>query len=563
MTATASGTLAPNEKRELLRLHEQRRFDLLLQKVHSALKRHPKNALLWNLAGDAFRQTGRVREAVTAFEQVIKLTPHYYGAYNNLGIIFANQGALDGAVWYFDRAAELNPDMMFPQFQGFYHKRSMCAWSGMDAVSSMVEKLIASKQEIPPWALLFAEDNPAHQALHSRAYAKSLSLNRRASRPKRKQGGKIRVGYFSADIHSHATAYLIAGLLRHHDRAQFEIIIYSYGRIKDDWTDKIAESADKFVDASSMGDPDLTRLARKDKLDIAIDLKGYTQHVRLGMFREGIAPIQMTYLGYPGTLASPCFDYAIVDETVIPTEEREHYTENLIYLPHSYQCTDNERPVSEKQTARADWGLPDEGMIFCCFNHTAKICPDVFSIWMSVLKQAEGSVLWLLESNKWAKENLRREAEQKGVDPDRLIFAPKVAQDEHLARLRHADLFLDTFAYNAHTTASDALYMGLPIVTKAGRQFAARVGASLLKAVGLPELVTETDSEYEALILDLAADPQRLTHIRDKLNRGRLGSPLFDTGRFARNFEKGLLAAYQRNVDGKEPVDFMISDLED
>ena len=412
-------------------------------------------------------------------------------------------------------------------------------------------------------ALLFAEDNPAHQALHSKTYAKYLSLNRRASRPKRKAEGKIRVGYFSADIHSHATAYLIAGLLRHHDRSQFEVVVYSYGRIKDDWTDKIAESADKFVDASAMGDPELTRLARTDKLDIAIDLKGYTQHVRLGMFREGIAPIHMTYLGYPATLASPCFDYAIVGETVIPVEEREHYTENLIYLPHSYQCTDNERPVSEKQTARADWGLPEEGIVFCCFNHTAKICPDVFSIWMSVLKQAEASVLWLLESNKWARANLRREAEQRGVDPERLIFAPKVPQDEHLARLRHADLFLDTFAYNAHTTASDALYMGLPIVTKAGRQFAARVGASLLKAVGLPELVTETESEYEALILDLATDPLRLANIRDKLKRDRLSSPLFDTKRFARNFEKGLHAAYQRNVAGKGPADVVISDHED
>lgn len=524
-------SLPPDLKSKLIHLHEQRQFDVLLKELHATLKTYPRNPFAWNLAGDAFRQTGRIREAVTAFEQVIKLTPHYYGAYNNLGIIFANQGALDGAAWYFDRAAELNPDMMFPQFQGFYHKRSMCDWSDMNAVFSMVERLIASKQETPPLALLFAEDNPAHQALHSKTYAKYLSLNRRASRPKRKAEGKIRVGYFSADIHSHATAYLIAGLLRHHDRSQFEVVVYSYGRIKDDWTDKIAESADKFVDASAMGDPELTRLARTDKLDIAIDLKGYTQHVRLGMFREGIAPIHMTYLGYPGTLASPCFDYAIVDETVIPVEEREHYTENLIYLPHSYQCTDNERPVSEKQTARADWGLPEEGIVFCCFNHTAKICPDVFSIWMSVLKQAEASVLWLLESNKWARANLRREAEQRGVDPERLIFAPKVPQDEHLARLRHADLFLDTFAYNAHTTASDALYMGLPIVTKAGRQFAARVGASLLKAVGLPELVTETESEYEALILDLATDPLRLANIRDKLKRDRLSSPLFDTKR--------------------------------
>lgn len=551
-------SLPPNTKQKLERLYDNRQFDALLKELHVVLREYPKNPFAWNLAGEAFRRVGRVHEAVTAFQQVIKLTPDYYGAYNNLGIIFAHQGALDGAVWYFDRAAELKPDVMFPRFQGFYHKRSMCDWSDIDAVSSMVEELIASKQEVPPWALLFAEDNPAHQRLHSQAYAKSLAINRRASRPKRKVGDKIRIGYFSADMHSHATAYLIAGLLRHHDRAQFELFVYSYGPKEDEWTTRLKETADNWVDASKMGDPALTSLARKHKLNIAIDLKGYSKHARLGMFKEGIAPVQITYLGYPGTLASPCFDYSIVDETVIPETEREHYTEKLIYLPHSYQCTDNERPVSSNATTRADWGLPEEGTVFCCFNHTAKICPDVFSIWMSVLKQAEGSALWLLESNKWAKENLRKEAEQKGVDPDRLVFAPKIAQDEHLARLRHADLFLDTFAYNAHTTASDALYMGLPVVTKAGRQFAARVGSSLLNAVGLPELVTETNDEYEKLIMELAADTRRLNEIRERLLRVRLQSPLYDTARFTRNFEVGLLEAWQKSIDGAKPEDIKV-----
>lgn len=553
-------SLPPNMKKNLVRLYDQRQFDILLVELRAVLREYPSNALAWNLAGEAFRQRGRVNEAITAFQQVIKLTPDYYGAYNNLGIIFAQQGALDGAAWYFDRAVALNPDVMFPLFQGFYHKRSMCDWSDAEAVPLMIDRLVASKQAVPPWALLFAEDDPANQRLHSKVYGKSLSINRPASRPKRKVGDKIRIGYFSADIHSHATAYLIAGLLRHHDRNKFEVFIYSYGHTKDEWTQKISDSADRFVDGSKMSDPELTAMARKDKLDIAIDLKGYTKHARLGMFREGIAPVQITYLGYPGTLASPCFDYAIVDEVVVPQREREHYTENLIFMPHSYQCTDNERPVSEKKTSRADWGLPAQSTVFCCFNHSAKICPEVFGIWMNVLRNVEGSVLWLLASNKWAKENLRREAEQRGINPDRIVFAPKIPQDEHLARLRHADLFLDTFAYNAHTTASDALYMGLPIVTKAGRQFAARVGASLLKAVGLPELVTETVAEYEALAVALASDKQRHSDIRAELIRTRMQSPLFDTTRFTRHFESGLTQAFQKQVAGDKLADITVRD---
>lgn len=406
-------------------------------------------------------------------------------------------------------------------------------------------------------------DDPALQHNCSKQFAHFLKVDtssRKRLTSSNSTTRKLRVGYFSADMHAHATAYLIAGLLRHHDREQFELLVYSYGPKVDEWTTRLKESADSWVDASKMGDAELTSLARKHKLDIAIDLKGYTEHARFGMFKEGIAPLQMTYLGYPGTLASPCFDYAIVDEVVVPQREREHYTENLIFMPHSYQCTDNERPVSEKKTSRADWGLPAQSTVFCCFNHSAKICPEVFGIWMNVLRNVEGSVLWLLASNKWAKENLRKEAEQKGVDPDRLVFAPKIAQDEHLARLRHADLFLDTFAYNAHTTASDALYMGLPVVTKAGRQFSARVGASLLNAVGLSELVTTSDADYETLIVELAKDQKRLSEIRNRLERHRLQSPLFDTARFTRNFEKGLRLAWQKQVAGDKIADIAVRD---
>jgi len=485
---------------------------------------YSKNAEVCSVFGDVCRRVGALSQSAIYYRNAVDLDRKNASRWRKLAQVYASMDEFFNAAIAFKMLCRLDPQDKMAQIMHFIMERAMCEWSASLDIET-IEAALANRLPVSSLPLMFSFDDPALQHNCAKEFAHFLEVDtspseRLTSSISTKR--RLRVGYFSADMHAHATAYLIAGLLRHHDRAQFEIIIYSYGRIKDAWTDKIAGSADKFVDASAMGDPELTRLARKDKLDIAIDLKGYTQHARFGVFKEGIAPVQITYLGYPGSLASPCFDYAIVDETVIPEQEREHYTEKLIYLPDPYQCTDNERPVSDKPTTRADWGLPEEGTVFCCFNHSAKICPDVFSIWMNVLRRADAAVLWLLESNKWAKENLWREAEQRGINPDRIVFAPKVSQDEHLARLRHADLFLDTFAYNAHTTASDALYMGLPIVTKAGRQFAARVGASLLKAVGLPELVTETDSEYEALILDLAADPQRLTQIRDKLNRDRL-----------------------------------------
>ncbi|QVL45098.1 MAG: hypothetical protein KFB94_07375 [Methylophilaceae bacterium] len=299
--------------------------------------------------------------------------------------------------------------------------------------------------------------------------------------------------------------------------------------------------------------------ARADQLDIAIDLMGYTSKNRSEIFQYRLAPIQINYLGYPSSMGADFMDYIIADPILIPTEQRKNYHEKVIYLPHSYIPSDNERAIGSTSTKRLDFGLPETHFVFCCFNNSYKISPHEFDIWMRLLQKVPNSVLWLSKSNESAETNLRKEAELRSISPSRLIFAEKIPDiKEHLARLKHADLFIDTFNYNAHTTASDALWAGLPIVTKQGKQFAARVASSLLHAVGLPELVTTTEEEYEALILELATNPEKLQTIKTKLEQNRLKEPLFDTHRYTRNFEKGLWQAHQLYLQGKPAQDIWV-----
>ena len=273
------------------------------------------------------------------------------------------------------------------------------------------------------------------------------------------------------------------------------------------------------------------------------------------------SPVQVNYLAYPGTLGSEAFDYIVADETVIGTDQTDHYVEHVMWLPDSFMPCDNQRVISETVKSRAEYGLPEEGFVFCSFNNPVKISPREFDIWMRLLGEIEGSCLWLTGKNKWVPENLRKQAERRGIDPDRLVFTERVPMEEHLARHAHADLFLDTFNYNAHTTANEALWSGLPLVTKIGDQFAARVAASLLRAVGLPELVTQSEAEYEALALALARDPERLSALRAKLQANRLSTALFDTQTYVRNFEAGLAEAHRRRIAGEAVSNIVVSDL--
>jgi predicted O-linked N-acetylglucosamine transferase (SPINDLY family) len=349
----------------------------------------------------------------------------------------------------------------------------------------------------------------------------------------------LRLGYFSADFHDHATMNLMAGLLDRHDRSRFDIHLFSYGdAIRDAMRQRAEACAGTFHDVGRMSDDAVVELATRAKLDIAIDLKGYTKDSRIGLFARRLAPLQVSWLGYPGTLGGDFIDYIIADAQIVPEADRCFYTEKIRSLPNSYQPNDDRRVISDHVFTRVELGLPEQGVVFCCFNNNSKIGPEEFDLWMELLAQVEGSVLWLFRDNNLAAANLAREAERRGIARDRLVFAGRMPQAEHLARQRCADIFLDTFTYNAHTTASDALWAGLPVITKCGRSFAARVAASLLHAIGMPEMVVQTPEDYRKLALDLATGPERLAAVKAKLAANRLSTALFDTVTFTRDIER-------------------------
>jgi predicted O-linked N-acetylglucosamine transferase (SPINDLY family) len=352
----------------------------------------------------------------------------------------------------------------------------------------------------------------------------------------------MRIAYLSADFRRHATAYLIAELIERHDRERFEIIGLSYG--PDDRSDmraRLAGAFDRFVDVRTSSDEAIARLIERSRVDIAVDLMGHTQFARPAILAFRPAPIQAAYLGFPGTTGADFIDYVIADPIVAPFELQPCFTEKIVHLPECYQVNDSARKIATRIPTREEFGLPAEGFVFCCFNTSWKIAPAMFEVWLRLLRAVPGSVLWLLRDNADAERNLRREAAARGADPSRLVFADRLGPEQHLARHRLADLFLDTLPYNAHTTASDALWAGLPLLTCRGETFAARVAASLLESVGLPELVTTSLGDYETLALELATDDQLRRQLRQRLEGNRLTHPLFDTQRFRRHIE----AAYQ------------------
>jgi predicted O-linked N-acetylglucosamine transferase (SPINDLY family) len=378
-------------------------------------------------------------------------------------------------------------------------------------------------------------------------------------RGERYRHDKIRLAYVSADFHAHATAHLMAGVFEAHNRDRFEINAISLG--PDDTGElrsRLLASFDRFIDVRQKTDQEAAAIIRQLETDIAVDLKGYTLNHRAEIFVHRPAPIQASYLGYPGTMGGDFIDYIIADKIVLPDEQRAYYTENIAYLPDTYQCNDSKRRIADTTPKRTDAGLPEQGFVFCCFNNNYKIMPEMFDIWMRLLCAIEGSVLWLLEDNPAAARGLRREAEARGLAPERLVFAPRMPSAEHLARHRLADLFLDTLPYGAHTTASDALWAGLPVLTCKGTTFAGRVASSLLSAAGMPETSVNSLADYEAEALRLARDKPALAALKAKLARTRDTCPLFDTARFTRNLEAAFQTMVERQNRGERPTTFAV-----
>ncbi|TSE35703.1 TPR repeat-containing protein YrrB [Tepidimonas fonticaldi] len=579
---------------DMARLHTaEGRLDEALDGLNRALSLNPALPVAYVNRGNLLRRQDRWKEALEDYNRAVSLAPMDAMARFNRAPILTAVGQKNQAVEDLDFVIQQRPELaeayvvragllkeagLYPEALDDFQQ--LLAIKGDSGAIAWLPDILNTQASIADWrqwsegvsrlasgevqcadvsglfSLLALVDDPAlHQAVCDQVMRKQVpeigGLGPIAIRPPRE---RIRVGYFSADFHQHATMVLMAELFELHDRQRFEWYAFSFGPRTGDAMQQRAQAAfDRFIDVRDMSPLEIARLARELEIDIAVDLKGHTQDARTAIFAYRAAPIQVNYIGYPGTMAAEYYDYIVADPVVIPDELRRYYSEKVVRLPHSYQVNDRARRIADRVFTRAECGLPDEGVVYCCFNAVYKITPDVFACWMRILQAVPGSVLWLYEGNRWAPDNLRKEAARHGVDPQRLVFAPNMPNAEHLARVRLADLFLDTLPYNAHTTASDALWAGLPVLTRIGQSFAARVAASLLTAVGMPELIVRTPEAYEALAIALGREPARLIELRQRLLAGRETAPLWDTPRFARHLESAYEQMMHRWWNGLAP----------
>jgi len=529
----------------------------------TALALRPDDPIIHKKLGAALATQFRLDDAVASFRRALALDPDDAQALRGLGDLLILQGKRSEAVIYIGRALALEPEASGALISWFHVKQWLCDWSDYREDEARARNSFGPQPAFgTAFIMLALSSTPEEQHECARQAAAQIAVPDAGilRHPRPVWGERIRLGYLSADFRQHPVAFLIAGLIERHDRRDFEVIGYSYGH--DDRSAmraRLSNAFDRFVDIEKTPHRAVAERISEDGVDILIDLTGYTALSRPMILAYRPAPIQVNYLGYPGTMGAEFVDYIIVDPFVVPSHQEACFSEKLMYLPECYQCNDDKREISELTPSRAECGLPDEGFVFCCFNNSYKITPTVFDIWMQLLRATPQSVLWLLDADPSTNANLKRETAARGVASDRLVFAPRVPVPQHLARHRLADLFLDTLPYNAHTTASDALWAGLPLLTCAGHTFAGRVAGSLLRAVGLGELVTTSFEEYEALALRLAREPKLLARLRTRLAQNRKTHSLFDTDRFAGNIEAAYRQMWETWRAGRPPAAFAVS----
>jgi predicted O-linked N-acetylglucosamine transferase (SPINDLY family) len=576
-------------------------LDKAAERYHKAAELAPGRPRTWNNLGVLYHRMGAHERAIGYYGKALALAPDYAEAHNNLGAVHLDQERAKEASACFRRALEANPDFAEAHINlgdlssrlgrpadsvDCYRRvvagalgspgnvasaldglvwtlRRLCRW---DDLAGLTRDLVALAEDaerieaaakLSPFRSLSLPLSPGAQRRIAERHARDIRRGRPVARAERPNAADqpLRIGYMSADFRDHPVGHLIAGLFARHDRHAVEAYAYAIGpRDESVWRKRIMSGADRFRDLRDVASDEVAGRIAADGIDILVDLMGYTEHARPEVLALRPAPVQIDWLGYPGTMGAPFVDYLMADPVIIPDEATADYSEAVIQLPHCYQVNDRDQEIAADPPSRADCGLADAGFVFCCFNNAYKIEPTLFDVWMRLLAAVPGSVLWLFKGDGEVEPNLRREAEARGVEGARLVFAERLTKPLHLARHVHADLFLDTFPYNAHTTASDALWCGLPVVTRAGQTFPSRVAASLVTAIGVPELITPDIEGYEALALKLATDPEALGAVRAKLEANRLTTPLFDTDLFARHLERAYALVWQRHRDGLPPA---------
>lgn len=569
-------------------VHFQRgQFDDAERLIGQSLQVNPQSPDAWYNRGCALQRLQRNADAASCFERAVALKPDYDEAWTNRGVALLAQRRHADAIDSFNRALALKPldrealsnrgttlfelkrydeasadydallqatpDFPYALGNAALARAYCCDWRRLKQDRAQIHAALQSgRAVVSPHASTLIVDDPMDQLRAAQTWvAERCPEMPPLWRGERYHHDGIRVAYLSADYHSHATAYLAAGLFEAHDKSRFQTTAISFGPDdSSEMRERLKRAFGRFIDVRDKSDQAVATLLKQMEIDIAVDLKGFTQDARPGILAHRPAPVQVNYLGHPGTMGARYIDYLIADRRIVPEGHERYYAEKIVCLPDSYQANDPKRRIAERTPARADEGLPEASFVFCSFNGSFKITPEVFDIWMRLLKVVDGSVLWLLDDNAAAVRNLKREAEARGVPAQRLVFAPRRPLDEHLARHRLAGLFLDTLPCNAHTTASDALWAGLPVLTCTGNTFAGRVAASLLFAMGLPELIANSLSSYESMAMNLARDPTALAQLSAKLVDQRNTAPLFDTERFARHLESAYVTMWERAQRG-------------
>ena len=583
-------------------LHALEQYQEALASYDRALAVRPDYAEAWSNRGITLRELDRAADALASYDRALALRPDYANAHHHRGVTLHDMDRLAEAVASFDRALAAKPDnvealrdrgsllwhslgrhddavcdfekaLALDPEQDYLrgdllHLRMLGAdWRDYEREAAAMEEGVRAGAKIArPFMFQAISQSPADLRACSSLYAAHLYPAKPAF-PSAPWSGhdRIRLGYVSGEFRNQPTAFLTAGLYEAHDKSRFELVAFDNGQGDSSLHRGRLEAAfERFVDISQMSHAEAAQAVRDREIDILINLNGYFGNLRMELFAQRPAPVQVNYLGFPATLGADYIDYILADRFVIPEDEKRHYSEEVVWLPDSYQVNDSKRRIASVRPSRAECGLPENGFVFCNFNQAYKIIPSMFALWMRILKRVDGSVLWMLHDPKTPslRDNLRREAERHGVAGERLIFAPYVGIEEHLARLGLADLFLDSIPYNAHTTASDALWGGLPVLTVRGHSFAGRVAASLLHALDMPELVTESLADFEALAVTLAREPARLAALRRKLADNRLVKPLFDTARFARHIEAAYARMWEISQAGEKPQGFAVPPID-
>ncbi len=561
-----------------------------LASCDSAIALKPDQASLHLLRGDALRALDRREAALASYDESIAINPNDAEAHCNRGITLLLQHRTE-AIPSFDKAIQINPNHAEAYYHRGYSMRLLsrfdeaaadykkvaalapdfdylpgsileaslqtCDWTDYEALVGQISAGLETDRYVAhPFIFMALSDSARLQNKAAQAWVRYACPANGALGPiaPRERSERLRIGYFSSDFHEHPVGRLLAGLIETHDRSSVEVIAFSFGgRTNDALQQRLMRAFDRFIDVRDMSNLEIAALCRSLKVDIAVDLNGHTFGNRASILALRAAPVQVSYLGHLGTMGADYIDYIVADPVVVTPETESHYREKIIYLPDTHQANDRNRVIADEEFTREELNLPATGFVFCCFNSGYKISPATFAGWMRMLKAVPGSVLLLYAPYEPIESNLHAQAATQGVDPRRLIFGERLAPPEYLARYRTLDLFLDTFPYTAGTTASDALWAGLPVLTLTGEAFVSRTAASLLKAIGLPEMITTTQRDYERLGIELALNPERLAAIRAKIERNRLSCPLFDAPRFARNLESAYRAIHDRYQAGLPP----------